>query len=166
MTPRVVNKEEMLLAGYSFFGDPFTSSGAWTEENEIGKLWKRFMAFYTQRPDEIPPTAVQGIGYEAHIWNQDIVETGHYEVFVGMAVAGISDIPVDFSIKIIPSMRFAVFTLSGELIAEDLSTRMQTWLKADGLRQTGNFIYNVYDERYKGTDKLAESEIDVYVPVE
>ena len=35
----------MLLVGLSFFGDPFKSSAGWTEENEIGRLWVRFMAF-------------------------------------------------------------------------------------------------------------------------
>ena len=166
MTPQVIDKKELLLAGYSFFGDPFTASGAWTEENEIGKLWKRFMGFCTERASEIPPFAAPGVGYEVHIWGRDIIETGHYEVFAGMAIQKIVGIPVDLSIKVIPAMKYAVFTLAGKLIAQDLSAEMQGWLKTAGLRQTGSFIYNLYDERYKGTDDLQESEIEVYVPIE
>ena len=36
MEVRVVEKDQMLLVGLSFFGDPFKSSAGWTEENEIG----------------------------------------------------------------------------------------------------------------------------------
>jgi predicted transcriptional regulator YdeE len=166
MTPGIAEKKELLLAGYSFYGDPFSASGAWTEENEIGKLWKRFMSFYTRRADEIPSSALPGIGYEVHIWNQDVFDTGHYEVFVGMAVGRIADIPIDLSVKVIPAAKFAVFTLSGELVTQDLSTEMQTWLEQAGLRQTGSFIYNLYDDRYKGMANLQDSEIEVYVPIE
>jgi len=166
MKPLVVQKERLYLAGYSFFGDFFFVSGAWTEENEIGKLWKRFMDFFSERSEETPPSAVPGIGYEVHIWNKDVMETGQYEVFVGMAVKEMTEIPIDFSIKIIPETKFAVFTLSGDLIERDLTTDMHGWLEEEGLRQTGNFIYNLYDERYRGMDNLMDSEIEVYVPIE
>ena len=166
MTPTVVEKEKRYFAGYSFYGDPFASSGAWTEENEIGSLWKRFMEFFEMRADEIPPSAITNIGYEMHIWNQSVMETGQYEIFVGMEVKDLERIPVDLSVKILPEMKFAVFTLSGVTIANDLSAQMTGWLDAAGLKQTGNFVYNLYDERYKGTDNLEESEIEVYVPVD
>jgi predicted transcriptional regulator YdeE len=165
MKPTVVEKDELFLAGYSFYGDPFSASGAWTEENEIGRLWKRFMTFFSERQAEVPPSSVPNVGYEVHIWNKAVMETGEYEVFVGMAVEEIAGIPIDFSVKIIPKSRFAVFTLSGDLIEKDLSAEMREWLAADGLVQTGNFIYNLYDERYKGMDNLKVSEIEVYVPI-
>jgi AraC family transcriptional regulator len=165
MKPLVVEKEELYLAGYSFYGDPFAASGAWTEENEIGKLWKRFMAFFADRGAETPSSAVPGIGYEVHIWGENVMETGQYEVFVGMAIGKIANVPIDFSIKIIPKTKFAVFTLSGDLIEKDLSVEMRGWLEADGLHQTNTFIYNLYDERYKGMDNLKDSEIEVYVPI-
>ena len=166
MKPLVVQKDRLYLAGYSFFGDPFSASGAWTEENEIGKLWKRFMTFFSERPEETPPSAVPGIGYEVHIWNKDVMETGQYEVFVGMAIHKLDGIPIDFSIKIIPETKFAVFTLSGDQIEKDLTVEMSGWLEAAGLSQTGSFIYNLYDERYKGMDNLKDSEIEVYVPID
>jgi len=36
MQPALVEKERMILAGLSFFGDPFATQGGWTEENESG----------------------------------------------------------------------------------------------------------------------------------
>ncbi|MBT3276233.1 MAG: GyrI-like domain-containing protein [Spirochaetales bacterium] len=165
MKPLVVEKDKLYLAGYSFYGDPFSASGAWTEENEIGKLWKRFMGFFAERAEEIPPSAVPGIGYEVHVWSKDVMETGQYEVFVGMAINEIADVPVDLSIKALPKAKFAVFTLSGDLIEKDLSSDMRVWLEAEGQHQTGNFIYNRYDDRYKGMENLKDSEIEVYVPI-
>ena len=48
MEPKIVDSDRMLLLGLDFFGDPFQSSSGWTEENEIGRLWQRFMAFLTR----------------------------------------------------------------------------------------------------------------------
>ena len=31
-------KDQIILLGFSFFGDPFSISGEWTEDNEIGRL--------------------------------------------------------------------------------------------------------------------------------
>ena len=170
MIPEVLNSGAIYLAGYSFYGDPFNSSSAWTEENEIGTLWKRFEAFCTERRNEMPSTAVQNLGYEVHIWNKETFTTGHYEVFVGFQLTTISAasiLPVDLSIKIIPANRYAVFTLSGDIITEDWTTRVSSeWLPNQGLKQTGNYSFNLYDDRFKGMDRIDESEMMVYVPVE
>jgi len=48
MEPTMIEKRQMILLGFSFFGDPFKISGGWTEENEIGRLWKRFMAYLSK----------------------------------------------------------------------------------------------------------------------
>ncbi len=45
MEPKITDRERISLAGLSFFGDPFKEKGGWTGENEIGRLWKRFMAY-------------------------------------------------------------------------------------------------------------------------
>ena len=49
MEPRLVEADRITLVGFSFFGDPFRMSAGWTEENEIGRLWKRFMAYWMDR---------------------------------------------------------------------------------------------------------------------
>jgi AraC family transcriptional regulator len=166
MKAEVKDEGEWLLAGFVFYGDPFRSSGAWTEENEIGRLWKRFEGFLSESGEETPPFLNMDHAYEAHIWDQQTTETGFYEVFVGCRVANLSGIPVNLSVKLIPPTRYAVFTLSGSLIKEDWTGRMsREWLPENGLIQTANFAINVYDKRFKGMDRLDESELDVYVPV-
>ena len=44
MEPKTVEKDEIVLVGMVFYGDPFRNQSSWSQENEIGKLWKRFAA--------------------------------------------------------------------------------------------------------------------------
>ena len=37
-----------MLVGLSFYGDPFDTSGVWTEENHIGRTWQRLMSYLEQ----------------------------------------------------------------------------------------------------------------------
>jgi predicted transcriptional regulator YdeE len=37
MEPVIIEKDQMALLGFSFYGDPFRPSAGWTEENEIGR---------------------------------------------------------------------------------------------------------------------------------
>ena len=46
MEPKIVERERITLVGLSFFGDPFREKGGWTEQNEIGRLWSRFMSIF------------------------------------------------------------------------------------------------------------------------
>ena len=41
MDPKIIEKATILLAGFSFYGNPFDTKDPWTEENEIGKVWQR-----------------------------------------------------------------------------------------------------------------------------
>ena len=49
MEPTIIERDKIILVGFSFFGDPF-QAGEWTEENEIGRLWNRFMAYLNNPP--------------------------------------------------------------------------------------------------------------------
>ena len=46
MQPNITKLPEMYVAGMSFYGDPFRTYGGWSEENEIGQVWSRWMAFF------------------------------------------------------------------------------------------------------------------------
>ena len=94
MELQVVQLEKVILAGISFYGDPFRGSAAWTEENEIGRLWKRFGTYCKEKKEEIPPSIDRDKGYELHIWDEHTMETGFYEVFIGYPVETVSRIPV------------------------------------------------------------------------
>ena len=45
MQPKIIRADQIMLVGMSFYGDPFETSAGWMEENQIGRLWQRFMAY-------------------------------------------------------------------------------------------------------------------------
>lgn len=102
MEPQILRLPQILLAGFSFYGDPFRLSGGWTEENEIGRLWSRFMAYLRNHPDRLPPLRDDCVSYEVHIQRPESAERGEYEVFVGMEILRLERLPVELSVKLLP----------------------------------------------------------------
>jgi predicted transcriptional regulator YdeE len=164
--PKIVSKGQIMLAGFSFFGDPFAASGGWTEENEIGRLWNRFMAFLVSHGSQLPHLAGCQVSYEVHIEHEETAEKGQYEVFAGVEVSTIEGLPVQLSVKVLPATEYAVFTLRGNDITSDWSRIIyQEWMAGSGYEKAYAFGFEAYDSRFKGLDRLAESELDVFVPV-
>ncbi len=161
------------LLGLSFFGDPFSASAGWTEENEIGRLWERYMRFYGEHAGELPPPLLPDLMFEAHISHPQTEATGHYEVFVGYAidlapgdVGAIPRVPAPALIKLLPATRTACFTVSGvEITDESKYAEMDQWISTQRLRRSATWIYNRYDSRYKGIDNLSESTLVMCIPV-
>ncbi len=167
MKPKIIESEGMLLAGFSFFGNPIAENDPWTEGNEIGKLWERFMAYMAEKGPELTGIlAPQGEAFEVHISHPETKVKGEYEVFVGATVYQLDAVPVEMVAKVLPPTLYAVFTLEGEQINGDWQKMIyQEWMPESGY--TGSYEYGMqaYDERFKGVDNLAESAIDVHIPV-
>jgi AraC family transcriptional regulator len=163
--PQLVDKGQISLVGFSFFGDPFKFSGGWSEENEIGRLWKRFMAYLQEEGNQIHNIKTGGGFYELHIDHPEMERTGEFEVFVGLEVDRLEDVPVRLSIKILPPTKYAVFTFAGQEIVSDWSADMQTWFTRSGYQRAYAYGFQYYDERFKGMEQLDESVLDMYVPV-
>jgi predicted transcriptional regulator YdeE len=165
MEPKIVERDPMLLVGFSFFGDPFAESAGWTEENEIGRLWNRFMAFLAEKGDGIRHVLDEQVAYEVHVESPETPAKGHQEVFVGLEVDRLADLPVELLVKVLPACTYAVFTLKGEQIASDWSMSIGEWMQRSPYEPVGGFGYQRYDQRFRGVDNLAASELDVYVPI-
>ena len=166
MEVEVIEKDQMLLVGLSFFGDPFKSSAGWTEENEIGRLWVRFMNFLESQGARIQHIKEHEVSYEVHIEHPETQEKGEYEVFVGLEVAKLKDLPVELLVKVLPPTSYAVFTLTGEEITSDWHQMIhRDWLPESGYRIAFDYAIERYDERFKGLDRIAESVLEVYIPV-
>jgi predicted transcriptional regulator YdeE len=164
--PQFVERDRVLLAGLGFFGDPFGPSGGWTEENEIGRLWSRFMAHMRERGGELRGVHAPHVGYEVHIEHAETASTGHVEVFVGVEVVSVEGVPVELAVKVLPPATYAVFTLRGEEIVSDWPRAIYNeWMPEAGYEPAAPFMFELYDERFAGMDDLEGSEIDVYVPV-
>jgi predicted transcriptional regulator YdeE len=155
----------MILVGFSFFGDPFAESDGWTEENEIGRLWNRFMAYMADHRDAIQGAKDEDVAYEVHVESAETTSKGYREVFVGVEVESLIDVPVELLVKILPPATYAIFTLKGDQIASDWSTSIGEWLRHSPYEPVGNYGIQRYDERFQGVENLSASELDVYVPV-
>jgi len=166
MEPKIIDLPEIVLAGFSFYGDPFRLSGGWTEENEIGHLWSRFMAYLRNHPDRLPPLRDDCVSYEVHIQHPESAERGEYEVFVGMEILRLERLPVELSVKLLPPRQYAVFTLAGRQIVSSWEQDLVgEWFARSGRRADEGFGFERYDRRFKGLDRVEESEIEVYVPL-
>ena len=91
---------------------------------------------------------------------------GIFEVFVGVEVEKLEDAPVDLLAKMLPPAKYAVFTLNGAQITSDWPKTIQEWMLGSGYRQAHTYGFQLYDERFKGLDRIGESVLDVYVPIE
>lgn len=166
MEPTIVERDQILLAGLGFFGDPFAASGGWTEENEIGRLWNRFGAYTAHHGDRIKHIESSCVYYEVHITHAETAEKGHFEVFVGVEIAQLEDLPVEMSVKMLPSTTYAVFTLKGKQITSDWPRMIyQEWMPGSGYEEAYRYTFQLYDQRFKGLDELDASALDVYVPI-
>jgi predicted transcriptional regulator YdeE len=167
MDIKVVERGPILLVGMGFYGNPFSSASAWDVENEIGSLWKRFMAFLSATPDAIARRADEGERwYELHVYAPETPKTGRYEVFVGVEVLGLESIPLACTAKILSAAEYAVLTARGEEISSDWMGRFYSEsIPSIGREADGRFCIDLYDARFKGMDRIMESEMDFYVPL-
>jgi predicted transcriptional regulator YdeE len=167
MNPRIIRNESIILAGLSIFGNPFETKDPWSEENEIGLLWQRLMAYMGENGADFQRIiSKEGVFYEVHIYHPDTKKTGAFEVFVGAEIDQTGNLPVEFVIKILPSTSYAVFRLEGKQIESDWPHMIyKDWMPKAGYSSAFPFNIQYYDHRFKGLDKLDESVIDVYVPI-
>lgn len=166
MEVKVIDRDQIMLAGFSFYGDPFETSAGWTEENEIGRLWVRFMTYCSNHPQFGQHFDVETTNYELHIEHDETSTKGFYEVFVGVQAESLEHVPFDVLVKILPATQYAVFTLSGEEITSDWNRMIYNeWLPGSGYKVTHPYSFQLYDSRFKGLDKIEESILDVYIPV-
>jgi predicted transcriptional regulator YdeE len=165
MKPTITDKRKITLAGMDFYGDPFREASGWSARNAIGRLWDRFNKVYDKKKDAIKHLASES-GYELWIDFEGEEDKKNHYIFVGVEVDRLGDLPLELVARILPETRYAIFTLEGEEIKSDWSSRVETqWLPEAGLEQSFPFIIEYYDaQRFKGMDD-SSSQMDIYVPV-
>lgn len=166
MKPTFIEKDQIILTGLSFFGDPFGLSAEWTEENEIGRLWNRLFSYLADNSHRIQHIKQGQTFYEVHIQHAETTAKGHFEIFVGLEIKKAAGIPVELLVKVLPPTRYAVFTLKGAEIPSDWPQMIyQEWLPTSGYQEAFPYNFQLYDHRFKGLENVEESVIDVYVPI-
>jgi predicted transcriptional regulator YdeE len=58
-----------------------------------------------------------------------------------------------------------VFLLKGHEIVSDWTKGMQNWMAQAGYESAYRYGFELYDHRFKGMDRIDESELDAYIPV-
>lgn len=149
----------------SFYGDPFDARGAWSEENQIGRLWARFMAYLDHNSQRILHCLPEDVAYEVHVYGEETMTQGLFEIFVGVQVERLESPPVELLAKVLPASHYAVFTFHGEQITSDWVWEIDRWLAESGCQRSHPYSFQRYDRRFKGMDRIAESTLDVYLPV-
>jgi AraC family transcriptional regulator len=165
MQPTITKKPEMYFVGMSFYGDPFSTRGGWDGENEIGRVWARFMKYLGENGEKILHSTQHGVAYEIQVYNEETTTKGVFEVFVGIRVNQIENVPPELLVKTLPATEYAVFTFEGEQISSDWHMEIDQWISATGYQTAYPFSFQYYDDRFKGLDKIEESILDVYMPV-
>lgn len=171
MEIRVIERGALTLAGMVYFG-PLTGEG-WSEENPIGQLWQRFNQAFDRHSGWVAEHAVNPqIGYEVNVFNEEeFQKTKCFYTFVGVEVDGLDGLPFEMVVKVLPGSTYAHAVPRGDEIRTWESELYEEWLPDSGraLVQLEGYGYQlqVYEQgRFQGPgEQLAESEIDVFVPV-
>jgi AraC family transcriptional regulator len=166
MEPNIIKQGELIIVGMVYYGNPFWDAEAGAAENEIGKLWTRFNAYYEGNREAFKQEVDRKVGWELHIGTDEYEETKEYFVMVGVQVAEIEDLPAPVFAKVLPAGAYAVFTLEGEEMTANWSDAIyKEWLPSSAYEEAYSCTIERYDgDRFKGWGD-PESEVEIWVPV-
>ncbi|MCX7711108.1 MAG: GyrI-like domain-containing protein [Clostridia bacterium] len=163
---RIISMDTTTFIGMNFYGDPFEKASAWSEENEIGELWKRFSRYLEVHPDSIKNIKQKGISYEIHFQTEDTAAKGYFDVFAGVMTENADYIPLGCIARQLPPSKYAVITLRGnEIISDWGKSVFMEWLPASGYELSYNYVIQCYDEQFKDMSQVEQSELDLYIPI-
>ena len=163
MKAELMTLRPLLLGGMCFYGDPLSAKGSWDSENEIGKTWKRYTDFLAANPAR-PYSLDERRMYEVHLYGDETPSKGYFEVFVGEEVRT-AELPVALCAKYIPASDYLKVTLSGSEITADWWKELDAVLSERNLKRNDRYLIQAYDHRFKGMDRIEESEMEVYLPI-
>ena len=166
MELRIIEQDEMTIIGMVTYGNPFKDPGAAPEQNEIGKLWTRFNAYWDSHREAFKHEVSTKVAWELHIVTDEYKETQEYFVMVGVEVQKIEDLPAPIFAKVLPAGSCAVFTLQGEQMTGNWGDAIyKEWLPASAYEEAYSCTIERYDgDRFKGWGDPG-SEVEIWVPI-
>lgn len=163
----IIDDKSLQLVGCVFYGDPFHKKEGWSEENEIGLTWQRFIKLVEENEKTIREIAINPeINYEIHIQPADYEKNKKFYVFVGVEVNITGEIPLEMFNKTLQATKYAKFTFKGKNMFRGGEYIWKEWLPgSDEYEEAHPYLIQVYDSnRFKGMDN-GESELDYMIPV-
>jgi len=153
MEPKIIRLDKLYLAGVCVFGnaDKGLFSHTWDIflKINVGIKWK----------DERKT-------YGVEFFTEERYQEKKWFYMVAMELADLSSIPINMTGKVIPANTYAVFTAKGGIknLPKTSQYAHDEWLPKSKYEEADWFEFELYDERFKGTDN-PESEIDIYIPI-
>jgi AraC family transcriptional regulator len=163
--PEIIGPRQYKLSGMIYYGDPIHSHEGWSTENEIGRLWQRFQTICFENKEIIEQYAVEPmVAYEVHIAPPQSKHK-EYHIFVGFETNQPLPEPLELFYKVLPETRYAVFTMKGMEMAQQLEYMYYEWIQKSGYQESHSYMIQRYDlQRYKGLDNQ-DTEIDFLLPI-
>lgn len=156
----------MILVGLEYYGNPFIHAQEWSEKNEIGLLWKRFMQLSQKFGFLLEKLSVSpGRAYEMHFEPEDYLTTRNLSIFIGINVDQIREIPLEFVVKPLPSTSYLTFSSTMQ-DKSNLEFFFRNWLQNNdlGYFQAYPYILQEYDESFTSVED-PESRVHWLIPV-
>ncbi len=145
----------------------FTVAGMETFDNPadraFGKMWTMLMG----SPHRIPHCTNNQIAYGIEVYTEEMKNERKWFYLAGYEVDDLVNLPVVFSVKVIPENTYAVFEYKGAITEELFNTFQkiyQEWLPDSGFELAGSYDFERYDERFLGPDN-ENSVLSIYIPV-
>ena len=166
MKPKIIEQGEMTIVGMVYYGNPFKDAEVAPEQNEVGKLWTRFSAYWDSHREAFKHEVNPSVGWELHITTDEYEETREYYVMVGVEVSRIEDLPGPIFAKVLPAGQYAVFTLKGAQMNTNWGDAIyEEWLPSSAYEEAIGCTLERYDEaRFKGWGD-PDSKVEIWVPV-
>lgn len=168
MEPVIIKDKIFTLLGCVYYGDPFHSAKEWTIENEIGKLWERFLQLSVKysgllkRINKDPE-----VGFELHLEPEEYKETDKYYVMVGIEIIDTADlnVPLEMFLKILPKTTYIYFSTKVKGANTNVQNVYSDWIPEHGYEEIYPYMIESYhSDRYTSLDD-PNSVIDWYIPV-
>lgn len=126
-------------------------------QGSIPEMWERFIPREHEIINKVEPSVSYGVCIADH--EQEFAYVAGFEV-------DSEEIPDGMVSIVVPEQTYAVFTHKGKLngIGKTMNGVYGNWLPQSGLQPFPGIDFELYDERFLGTDNDA-TEIDLYVPI-
>lgn len=162
MEPKLVNVQEKKVLG---FAGKFISVLSPEKNNivVIPKLWQSFMPRKNEIKNRISEANL-GLCFEVPADQKEHVAECMY--IAGTEVSDFTEIPAGMQSYTIPAGEYAIFTHVGPLNTFEMTMNFiyGSWLPKSGRKLRSAPDFELYDHRFKLD--AADSEIDVYIPIE
>ncbi len=166
MEPKIIQRDQFIIVGMVYYGNPFHAAEVSPDQNEVGKLWGRFNTYYGNNPQGFKEEVNPKVAWELHITTDEYEETKEYYVMVGVEVSKIDGLPLPTFTKVLPAGQYAVFTLKGEEMASNWGDAIyKEWLPSSDYEEAYQCTIERYDEdTFKGWGD-PDSEVEIWIPV-